>query len=97
MSLKAIDEEIEICQSFVDKFENEISEVGNQISSLTDRIEVLKALDKLLTEGKSKMLNNEDLTDLVNERFGLAPKIKRLQSQVEHFKTLIRGLNQLKE
>lgn len=97
LSLQAIDDEIVICQSLVDKFEKEVSDLEGQISSLTDRIEVLKALDEVLVEGKSKILNSEDLKDLVNERFELAPKIKPLQSSIEHFQTLIRGLHQLKE
>lgn len=97
LSLKAIEEEMLICQSLVDKFEKELSEAKSQLSSLTERIEVLKALDKVLPDGKSKILNSEDLKDLADERFELAPRIISLQSKIEHFQTLMRGLNQLKE
>lgn len=97
LSLKAIDEEISICQSFVDKYEEELTEAKSQLISLTERIEVLKELDKVLPDGKSKRYNSEDLKDLANERMELIPEIKSLQSKIEHFQTLIQGLNQLKE
>ncbi|KAA0944146.1 hypothetical protein FQ087_18655 [Sporosarcina sp. ANT_H38] len=97
LSVKAIDEEILICQEFIDKYERELSDKESEVKSLTQRINVLTALNEILPTGKSKTFNSHDLDDLVNERFNAAPVINSINQKIEHFQTLIRGLYQLKE
>lgn len=94
---KAVEEEILICQSIIENYEKELCEARRDMKRISSRFEVLKALDEVLPNGNSKNLNLQDLNDLANKRTKLTPKLSSLQRKIEHFQTLLRGLQQLKK
>lgn len=97
LSVNAIDEEIEICKNIINQFQEELDELTEKTTSLTERIKVMQAIDEKLPEGGTKSINEGNIKLAVDERFELVPEIRKKTNTIKHYEKIHECLIELKK
>lgn len=96
LSLKAIENEIELTTDTIKRFETQLEELKEKYKRLTERLGVLQALEAKLPEGMAKLVIKETIKIVINERFELAPGLSNKKSNIEHQTNILVALQELK-
>lgn len=96
LSIESIDEEIELCKDIISQFQSKLDELTKKTQLLTNRLNVLRAVEEKLPAGSTKQLNSANINMVADERFNLIPEINKQSSNIKHYQQILQTLIELK-
>lgn len=96
LTITAINEEIELCKDVISQFQTKLDELTEKSKSLSNRLNVLRAVGEKLPEGMAKQVNQANIGIIADERFELLPKISKQSNNIEYYKQILNTVIDLK-
>lgn len=96
LSMDAVNEEIEMSNNLIKRFQKELDDLTGQTNSLTERIKVMQAVGEKLPEGSTKAINDANINLAAEERIELVPQIRKKANTIKHYEKIYECLIELK-
>jgi len=96
LTVEAIENEIRISEEVINDFEKRLERLTEEYKALTERLIVLRAVNDKIGNNGTKVLVEENIRYIADERFKLIPEIKGKRANIEHYRKIIDKLNEIK-
>lgn len=96
LSIEAIDDEIKICLDQISHFQTIFDDLRERSKTLTNRIEVLRAISERLPEGGARLMNERNIEAEDQKRLELEQEMSKQIRHIKNYEEILDCLVKLK-
>lgn len=96
LSIEAVQNEVDICNQFIDENQKKLELLEDQEKELNDRIAVLRAIDEKLPNNAASELTISNIGLVDDELIEVIKEKGKRENNIKHYKEILSKLDEIK-